>query len=186
MTDIEIIDLYWARSESAIYETAQQYNGFCTSISMNILNNRQDAEECVNDTFLRVWNAIPPQRPTVFSSFLGRITRNLSLDRYKARKAKKRSSDETALLLSELEDCIPSNKNVEDEVETRILEEAIDRFLTAAGKNDRVFFVRRYWFADSITEIAQRFSVTESKVKTSLFRTRQKLRIYLEKEGIMI
>jgi len=153
---------------------------------MNILNNKEDAEECVNDTYLRAWNAIPPQRPTVFSSFLGRITRNLSLDRYKARKAQKRSVDETALLLSELEDCIPSNNDVESEAEMGILEEIIDRFLSAIGKDDRVFFVRRYWFADSIAGITERFKVSESRVKTSLFRTRNKLREYLEKEGVTI
>ena len=186
VTDNEIIDLYWVRSESAIQETVRQYGSFCTTISMNILKNKEDAEECVNDTYLKAWDAIPPQRPTVFSSFLGRIVRNLSLDRYKARKAQKRSIDETALLLSELDDCIPSTSSVEDEVDTGILEEMIDRFLSSIGKDDRVFFVRRYWFADPITGIAERFAVGESKVKTSLFRTRNKLREYLEKEGVAI
>lgn len=186
VTDNEIIELYWVRSESAIQETARQYGAFCKSISMNILKNNEDAEECVNDTYLKAWNAIPPQRPTMFSSFLGRITRNLSLDRYKARKTQKRSVDGTALLLSELEECIPSNSNVEDEVEIGVLEEMIDRFLSAMGKDDRVFFVRRYWFADSIEGMASRFSVGESKIKTSLFRTRNKLREYLEKEGVTI
>jgi RNA polymerase sigma-70 factor (ECF subfamily) len=122
----------------------------------------------------------------VFSSFLGRVTRNLALDRYKARNALKRSGDETALLLSELDGCVPSGQNVEDEVGAGLLAEAIDRFLSAAGKDDRVFFVRRYWYADSIAEIAKRFAVGESRVKTSLFRTRNKLRIYLEKEGVTI
>ena len=113
MTDTEILGLYMARSESAISETARQYGAYCTAIAMNILRNREDSEECVNDTYLNAWNAIPPQQPDVLSSFLGRITRNLSLDRYKSRKAAKRAGDETALLLSELEDCIPSGSSVD-------------------------------------------------------------------------
>jgi RNA polymerase sigma-70 factor (ECF subfamily) len=135
---------------------------------------------------LNAWNAIPPQRPVLLSPFLGRITRNLSLDRYKARKAQKRSGDETALLLSELESCIPSGRNVEEEVEAQILERAIDSFLSLIGKDDRMFFVRRYWYADPVAEIAERFAVSQSKVKTSLFRTRGKLKKYLESEGVTI
>ena len=184
MTDSEIIDLFWARSESAISETAVQYGSYCTAIAMNILWNREDAEECVNDTYHSAWNAIPPQRPKVFSSFLGRITRNLSLDRYKARHAKKRSGDETELLLSELEECIPSGSSVDDEFEGKVLAEAIDSFLSAIKNDDRILFVRRYWYGDSISVIARRFSVSESRVKTSLFRTRAKLKTALERVGI--
>ena len=186
MTDAEIIDLYWERSESAIHETAHRYGPYCRTIAMNILRNEEDSEECVNDTYLNAWNSIPPERPSVFPAFLGRIARNLALDRYKARKAQKRASDETALLLSELEDCIPSGRSVEDEFEARAAAEAIDRFLSRIGKEDRILFVRRYWYADSIIMIARRFAVSESKVKTNLFRTRNKLRDYLEKEGIAI
>ena len=186
MTDVEILDLYWARSESAIHETARQYGKYCEAISMNILHNREDSEECVNDTYLSAWNSIPPQRPAVFPAFLGRIARNISLDKYKSRKAQKRKGDETALLLSELEDCIPSGRSVEDEVETGIAAEAIDRFLSNISKEDRMLFVRRYWYADPICAIARRFAVSESKVKTNLFRTRNKLKIHLEKEGITI
>ena len=186
MTDNEILDLYWERSESAIHETARQYGVFCTRISMNILRNNEDAEECVNDTYLKTWNAIPPQRPAVFSSFLGRITRNLSLNRYKARKAQKRSGDETSVLLSELDECVPSGNSVEGEVEVEFIAEAIDSFLGAIKKDDRVFFVRRYWYADSIVQIAGSFAVSESRVKSSLLRTRNKLKDYLEKEGVVI
>ena len=186
MTDAQIIDLYWIRSETAIHETARRYGAYCKTIAMNIVQNTEDAEECVNDTYLAVWNTIPPQRPTVFSTFLGKITRNFALDKYKARKAQKRTFDETALLLDELETCIPSGNSVEDAVETGILTKAIDSFLSDISKEDRVFFVRRYWYADSIAQIAERFSVSESKVKTNLFRTRVKLRDYLEKEGVMI
>ena len=186
MDDTAILDLYWERSESAISETAKHYGSFCSAIAMNILQNKEDAEECVNDTYLKAWNAIPPQRPSVFSSFLGRITRNLSLDRYKARKTQKRSGDETALLLSELDECIRSGSNVEDEAESEAVAKMIDEFLSRIEKNDRLFFVRRYWYADSIAAIAARFAVGESKVKTSLFRTRNKLKNYLESEGVTI
>ena len=186
MTDAEILDLYWERSETAIHETAHRYGRYCTKIAMNILRNEEDSEECVNDTYLNVWNSIPPERPSVFPSFLGRVARNLALDMYKARKAKKRAGDETALLLSELEDCIPSGRSVEDEVEAGVAAEAIDRFLSTIAKDDRMFFVRRYWYADPIAEIARRFAAGESKVKTSLFRTRKKLRDYLENEGIRV
>lgn len=186
MNDTEILNLYWARSESAISETARQYGSYCTAIAMNILRNNEDAEECVNDTYLKAWNAIPPQRPSILSSFLGRIARNISFDKYKARKAQKRSGDETALLLSELEDCIPDTHTVEDEFEANILEEAIENFLSTIQPNDRILFVRRYWYADSIAEISKRFDMSESKVKTSLFRTRNKLKQYLEKEGMTI
>ena len=174
------------RSESAINETAKKYSAYCTAISMNILNNREDSDECVNDTYFKAWNLIPPHRPMIFSSFLGRITRNLSLDRYKMRKTQKRRGDETALLLSELEDCIPTALTVEEEIEAKFLEKAIDDFLSNAHEEERILFVRRYWFADSITCIAKRFSISESKVKTRLFRTRNKLKNYLEKEGVVI
>lgn len=186
MNDAAILDLYWTRSESALTETAKQYGSFCAAIAINILQNKEDSEECVNDTYLKAWNAIPPQRPAALSSFLGRITRNLSLDRYKARKAQKRSGDEAALLLSELDECIRSGKSVEDEIEAEAVAEMIDKFLSGIEKNDRLLFVRRYWYADSIAEIAARLAVGESKVKTSLFRTRKKLKIYLEREGVAI
>jgi len=187
MTDAEIIDLYFARCESAIRETSQQYGAYCKTISMNIVRNAEDAEECVNDTYLSAWNSIPPQRPTVFQAFLGRITRNLSLDRYKARKTQKRGGGETAILLDELEYCIPSGNSVEDEVEVGIIGKAIDSFLSSIGKEERIFFVRRYWYADSIAVIAEQFGVSESKVKTGLFRTRNKLKKYLEEEeGVVI
>ena len=186
MTDAEILDLYQKRSETAIEETARQYGRYCTAIAMNILRNAEDSDECVNDTYLNAWNSIPPERPSVFPAFLGRITRNLALDRYKARKTQKRAGDETSLLLSELEDCIPSGRSVEDEIEAGIISETIDKFLSGIGKDDRVFFVRRYWYADSISAIARRFAVSESKVKSNLFRTRNKLRDYLIKEGIAI
>jgi len=185
MTDIEILELYQIRSESAISETAKQYGSYCTSIAMNILHNSQDAEECVNDALMKTWESIPPQRPEILSSFIGRITRNLSLNRYKSRKTQKRAGDETALLLSELEDCVPTVSNVEREVDMRILGGVIDGFLSDIKRDDRVFFMRRYWYNDSIADIAKRFNVSESKVMSSLFRTRNKLKIILEGEDLL-
>jgi len=185
LTDIEIINLFWERSESAISETAQQYGSYCFAIAMNILRNKEDSDECVNDTYMNVWNSIPPQRPALFSAFIGRIARNLSLNMYKARKTQKRSIDETALLLSELDDCIPANRTVEDEIDVKLLEEAVEGFLSESRLEDRLLFMRRYWYADSISDISKRFLISESKVKTKLFRTRNNLKYYLEKKGII-
>jgi RNA polymerase sigma-70 factor (ECF subfamily) len=181
-----ILDLYWSRSESAISETALKYGNYCTKIAMNILQNREDTDECVNDTYLKTWNAIPPQRPEIFPSFLGKITRNLSLNKYKEQRTKKRGGYEVALLLDELEDCIPSGNSVEAEYEAGIIAKAIGSFLYSINTESRIIFVRRYWYVDSITCIATRFQMSESKVKSMLYRTRNKLRTYLEKEGITI
>ena len=186
MDDNMIIDLYWTRSESAISETSSRYGGYCTKIAMNILQNKEDSEECVNDTYLKVWNAIPPQRPVRLAAFLGRITRNLSLNMYKAKNAQKRGGSEVALLLSELEGCIPSGSSVDAEYEAGFIAKSIDGFLASAPAESRILFVRRYWYADSIAVIARRFAMSESKVKSSLFRTRNRLREHLEKEGVSI
>jgi len=186
MTDTGILELYESRSESAITETAKLYGAYCTSIAFNILRNKEDADECVNDTYLNAWNSIPPKRPAVLSSFVGRITRNLALNRYKLHRADKRGGNETTLLLSELEWCVKSADSVEDAVDVSFLGKAIDSFLSGIKKEDRIFFVRRYWYADSISEIAKRFSAGESRVKTNLHRTRNKLKLHLENEGILI
>ena len=186
MDDTAIIELYWTRSETAIEETDNKYGGYCTKIAMNILQNREDSEECVNDTYLKTWEAVPPQRPVIFISFLGRITRNLSLNKYKERNTQKRGGSEINLLLSELEDCIPSGNNTEAEYEASTITKTIDNFLYSVDSSNRIIFVRRYWYADSIESISKRFSMSESKVKSILFRTRSKLKNYLEKEGVMI
>jgi RNA polymerase sigma-70 factor (ECF subfamily) len=186
MDDVVIIDLYWARSESAISETAKKYGLYCSAIAENILHSKEDSEECVNDTYLITWNAIPPQRPTVFRAFLGKITRNLSLNKYKEQRTKKRGGDEIALLFSELEDCVPSNSDVEMEYETSLIIEAINTFLRSLDSEGRIVFVRRYWYADSIGAIAARFKMSESKVKSMLFRTRRTLKLYLENEGVTL
>ena len=186
MTDAEIIELYFERSEAAIEETAKRYGAYCSAIAMNILHNREDGEECVNDTFLKAWNAIPPQRPVKLSSFLGRITRNLSLNKYESRNTQKRIGNETALLLSELEEMLPIAQNVEEQAETNELAQEIDKFLLTIERQDAAFMVRRYWYGDSVTQIAKRFDAGESRVKTNLFRTRKKLKNYLESRGIIV
>lgn len=186
MDDTMILDLFWARSESAISETDAKYGKYCNTIAMNILRNTEDARECVNDTYLNTWNAMPPERPSILSSFLGKITRNLSLNKYKEQRRKRRGGGEVALILDELEDCVPSTGSVEAEVESNTGIKAINTFLLSIESGDRIVFVRRYWYADSIVSIASRFQLSESKVKSMLFRTRNKLRIYLEKEGIPI
>lgn len=186
MEDGEIIDLFWTRLESAISETENKYGAYCKTIAMNILGDREDSEECVNDAYLQTWNSIPPQRPKLLRPYLGRITRNISINRYKARGAKKRGGGEVKLLLSELEDCVPSGADVETEYEAGVIAKAISSFLYTAGSENRLVFVRRYWYADSIAAIAARYGLKESNVKTILFRTRNKLKEYLEKEGITI
>jgi RNA polymerase sigma-70 factor (ECF subfamily) len=185
MDDTMILELYQSRSESAIAETARKYGSYCLAIATNILKDRRDAEECVNDTYYKVWEAVPPQQPAVFSSFIGRITRNTSLDKYKARSRKKRAGNEFTLLLSELEDCIPSGSRVEDEVDEMLTAACIDNFLSGIDKESRVIFMRRYFYADSVKQVAERLAMSESKIKSNLFRTRNKLKAHLESEGII-
>lgn len=185
MEDKVIVDLFWKRSEIAISETQKKYNSYCYSIANNILKNYSDAQECVNDTYHAAWNSIPPTRPTVFKTFLGRITRNISLDRYDYNTAKKRNG-EFDILLSELEQCIPAKNNVEKEYFDGEIPKLISDFLREETKEKRTLFIRRYWYSDSIKEIANLYGFSESKVKSILLRLRMKLKDYLEKEGINI
>jgi len=186
MNDADIIELYWSRSESAISETSNKYGGYCNTIAMNILNNPEDSEECVSDTFLGVWNNIPPERPSLFKAYLGSITRNFALNRYKAYFTKKRGGGTVEQLLSELEDCIPSKHNVETEYEAGVVAALISGFLSSIDKEKRLIFIRRYWYADKITAISKRYSVSENNVKSMLHRTRLKLKEHLEKEGVTV
>jgi len=186
MDDCKIVDLYWARSESAIAETSSKYSKYCTYISYNILRNKEDADECVNDTYLCAWKAMPPQRPSLLSTFLGKITRNLSLNKYKHYTAEKRGAGQIEIALSELENCIPSNTNIEQTTDEILLVEVINNFVSALPKESRIVFVRRYWYLSEIKEIAEQYGMSESKVKSILFRTRNRLKLYLEKEGIIL
>ena len=184
MNDAAIIDLYWQRQERAISETKTKYGAYCQSIARRVLNDTLDAEECVNDTYLGAWNAMPPHRPANLATFLGKITRNLSLKRWRARSAAKRGSGEVALSLDELGECVRSSDSVEEHVEAEELARMINGFLAGLSADDRRMFVCRYWYFDSVGDIAARFGFTASKVKMSLKRTRDKLADYLEQEGV--
>ena len=186
MDDTGIIDLYWARQERALDETERKYGGYCWTIAHNILRSREDTEECVNDTWLRAWNAMPPQRPAILSSFLGTITRNLSLDRYKAGRAGKRGGGRVVVALDELEACIPGKGDVEQILADAELARTIDRFLRKLPEKECCIFLRRYWYVDTTQEIARRYHMAEGTVKSTLHRTRKKLREYLEQEGVYL
>ena len=186
MEDERIIDLYWDRDQNAITETAGKYGGFLHRLSWNILRSHDDAEECVNDTYLRTWNAIPPARPAAFRAWLGRITRNLSLDRWKLSQAAKRGGDSVEVLLGELDDCIPTPRGTEQQLEDQAIAELISAFLRTLPQEQRLMFLGRYWYGESIADIAARLNCAQGKVKSSLFRTRKALQSYLEQEGVAI
>ncbi|MBQ3027795.1 MAG: sigma-70 family RNA polymerase sigma factor [Lachnospiraceae bacterium] len=185
MDDTQIVELYWARKESAIEETAAKYGSYCRSIAHNILNNQDDAEECVNDTWLGAWNSMPPHRPSVLSTFLGKLTRRISIDKWRHVNAKKRGDGQLPLILSELEDCISDGKSIEEETERKLLAEVIAAFVKSLPETEQKVFLCRYWYMDSVGAIASRFRFSESKVKSMLSRTREKLRVRLEKEGLV-
>lgn len=185
MEDGQIIDLYWSRDQRAIGETDGKYGALLKNIAWNLLGSREDSEECVNDTYLRAWNAIPPTRPAAFRTWLGHITRNLSLDRWKRRQAEKRGGG-AEVLLGELEDCVPASGGPERTLEDRELAELLNAFLRGLSRESRVMFLRRYWYGESVTEIGKALGCGSGKVKSSLFRSRKALRAYLEKEGIVL
>ena len=183
--DEKIIELFLERSEDAIAETSKKYGAYCHKIAKNILSDDLDAGECVNDTYLAAWNSIPPQIPNVFRLFLAKITRNVALDKYAYHNAKKRSLMlETTL--SEFSEAVPGQFSVEKEQENKEISKVISDFLRGIEKEQRVIFVRRYFFNDSIKEIADRFKISESKTKSILFRVRKKLKSHLEMEGQII
>lgn len=186
MDDRQIVALYWARSEQAIAETSAKYGGYCLEIALRILSVREDAEECVNDAWLRAWNAMPPHRPGRLDTFLGKITRNLSLDRWRLVCAQKRGQGQTALALAELEACIPAPNSVEGDLDAKALAESLDRFLAALPQEKRVLFVQRYWYLCSVKDIAARFGMQERTAASTLSRLRRQLRAHLEKEGFTV
>lgn len=181
MEDISIINLFLERSETAIGELSQKYGKLCKSISYNILRNEQDAEECVNDTFLAVWNTIPPQKPDPLQAYICRITRNISLKKYHTNTAKKRNHHYD-VILEEIADCIESKTMVEDEILAKELKNKINVFLANLKVKDRVLFVRRYWYCDSVVEIAKSLNISVNTATVRLHRIRKKLEDYLERE----
>jgi RNA polymerase sigma-70 factor (ECF subfamily) len=185
LDDKEIIDLFYARSEQAIIELSAKYGLVCQKVARNILNNNLDAEECVNDAYLGAWNTIPPQKPNPLLTYICRIVRNLSIMKYHANTAVKRNSYYD-VVLDELEECIASSGMVEEEMTAKELSVAIDCFLDTLDQENRVMFVRRYWYSDSISDIAERIHVSNNNVSVRLLRTREKLRNYLKKEGYLL
>lgn len=185
MEDREIIGLYWARNEDAIRETSSKYGKLCFRIANNILANHEDSEECVNDTYLGLWNAIPEQRPTRFSVFISRIARNLSLKKFEYLSAAKRNP-EAIYSFEELGDCVSGKESIENELENKLIEQTIDKFLWRQGEEKRNIFIYRYWYFESIGSICERTGFSQSKVKSILFDLRRNLRKYLESEGIEI
>lgn len=185
MEDRQIVDLYFARREQAIGETAKKYGKYCFCIAWNILRNGSDAEEAVNDTYMGAWNSIPPHRPAMLSTYLGKITRRLALKRWEQNRAQKRGGGEVALALEELAACIPSNYDMESRIEAEELTRILNHFVKNLPQPEGKIFLCRYWYLDSIDAIAQRYGFGQSKVKSMLSRTRKKLRTHLQKEGYL-
>ena len=185
MTDEKIIELFFARDEAALQHTADKYENYCFAIANNILSNRQDSEECVNDTYLAAWQSIPPERPKQLSAYLGKIVRNFALTRHRKERAYKRGGNMNEISL-ELLELIPDGSDLAEEYDAGRLGLIIDTFLRKIKKDDRQIFVRRYWYNDSLHDICRNFGFTETKVKSSLHRTREKLAAELKKEGVAL
>lgn len=186
MEDEKIIDLYFAREERAISETGKKYGSYCRSIAFNLLRSHEDTEECVSDTYLHAWNAIPPTRPQCLRAWLGRITRNLSFTRWEAAHAQKRGGGQAELLLSELSDCLPGGQSAEGHFNAQLVTLTIESFLHTQSRENRQLFLRRYYYGDSVRRLAGLFGLTENTVKSRLFRLRAGLREALAKEGIAV
>jgi len=184
LSDDRIVELYWARSESAIAETAAKYGNYCRSIAYNILYDNEDAEESVNDTYLDAWDSMPPHKPSALSTFLGKITRRISIDRWRHRHADKRGGGEMPLVLDELGDCASAD-DVETAIEQKDMVRVITAFLDTLPSTERRVFLCRYWFMEPVSVIAVSFGFSESKTVSMLYRTRSKLRRLLESEGYL-
>ena len=186
MEDGAIVALFWARDEQALTETVQKFGAYCHRIAMNILANTHDAEECTNDTWLAAWNSMPENRPVRLAPYLGRITRNLALDRHSAAAAQKRGGGQAQLVLDELAECLPGSANVEHAFDAGETGRLISAFLRAQPQQARQVFLRRYWYCDDTAAIAKRYGMGESAVRVSLHRTRQKLAAYLTEQGVPV
>ncbi len=185
MQDYEIVDLYWARNENAITETNAKYGSYCRKIAMNITDNAEDSEECINDTYLSAWNTMPEERPDLLGSYLAAITRNHALTLYRKSHSLKRGSGQTALAIDELME-VAGPSSTEDMADMSLLSEHLNKFLSGLSVNDRIVFVRRYFYVDPLSDIADKLSMSESAVKSLLFRLRGKLKTYLIQEGYEI
>ena len=184
MEDDAIIQLFWDRSENAIEQTRLKYGKYCRTIAFNILGSAEDSEECVNDTYLRMWNSIPPDRPLALSAFIGKVTRNLALDRVRSRSASRRGGGETALALDELGEVLSGGDEMGRIEDSREITEALNSFLESLSVVERGVFMRRYWAMEPIASIAGRYGMSQSKAASMLHRLRGKLKKHLKKEGI--
>lgn len=183
MDDRKIVDLYWARSEDAISESDKKYGRMLNALSYSLLSSREDAEECVNDTYIDAWNAMPMARPELLGAFLSKITRRISIDRFRLKHRERRGGIDN--LTDELSECISSGKTPQEEYENRQITEQINAFLYSQAKERRVMFVLRYFYSKSVAEISEQLGIGQSKVKTTLFRMRGELRDILEKEELL-
>ena len=186
MRDEEIIDLYFARNEQAIQATMETYGGYCGKIAGNILHNDADVEEVLSDTWLCTWDAIPPQRPQYLRLFLGKITRNLALSRWRSITADSRGGGEIFLALEDLGECVGENSNPEAVLQTKQLSDSISLFLKSEPQNSRVIFLRRYYYLESSKQIALQLGVSDTSVRMALTRMRKRLKAYLKKEGYLL
>ncbi|MDR0249182.1 MAG: RNA polymerase sigma factor [Oscillospiraceae bacterium] len=183
--DAQIVDLYWRRDEAAIGESDKKYGRYLMKIAFRVLANFEDSQECVNDTYLKAWNSMPPHKPDVLSTYLGKIARQVSIDVYRKRASKKRQGSQYALSLSELGECVPGGVDPEREYNASLLAETVDAFLRSMPSETRAAFVGRYFYMDSTREVAGYCGMSESKLKSLLRRTRLKLKEHLEKEGFL-
>jgi RNA polymerase sigma-70 factor (ECF subfamily) len=186
MEDFEIVELYWDRNENAITQTDRKYGKYCRKIAFSIVNDREDTEECVNDTYLQTWNSLPPQRPEKLSTYLGKICRNISINLYEKLTADKRGGNETDACLDEISELVGGSSEVEEQLDLTVLTDLINKFLKRCEKQARTVFVQRYWYMMSVKEIARENRMSDSNVKMTLSRTREKLKLYLEEEGYSI
>lgn len=185
MEDAAIIDLYWARDQQAIVESDQKYGAFCAALARNILSSIQDAEECVNDTWHRAWDTMPPQRPGSLRAYLGRIVRNLSIDRWRRGKAQKRGEG-MDVMLSELEGCLPGGQSPERELENQEITLAIEGWLDTLSQEERALFLRRYWYGERVADLAQGWGCTPNRMSQRLLRLRSSLRRCLEEQEVAL
>ncbi len=185
MNDSQIVNMYWERNEKAVEETQKKYGSFCYSVAYSILCNEEDAKESVNDTYFDAWNSIPPHKPSVLSAFLGKITRRISIDKWRNKNAARRGSGQITDTLDELAECIPDSNGVEKQLEEKALNETINSFIKSLPEKEQKIFICRYWYLDSIKSISEQFGFSQSKVTSMLFRTREKLRKILMEEGFI-
>ena len=186
MQDEQIVALYWERDESAITATQEKYAAYLTKIAHNILDDPGDSEESVNDTYLAAWNSIPPHKPSVLSTYLGKLTRRISIDRWRRRTSQKRGKGEFALSMTEMEDLMTDREDPQSVLDAKVLGELLNRFLRTLKPEERNAFIGRYYYMDTLRDVASYCGMSEGKAKSMLFRTRQHLRTYLEEEGYIL